>query len=234
MRQLTIVLLIVSSLLTISAWGQNKSTPKTVENKITINNPDTLTVTLLDKFSIPDRLKIETVNPPSWRDQMPWIAALIIGILSVLITILTNRSQKQVLLRQIESAKEIARLDFSKTVISGNRQEWINKLRDNLSEYLARTETYSIALLNPTNNAQRLQELANDNLADILKLEVRIVLMLNSNEEDSKELIKFLGIYTQCIFGQAITQPADVLKQRIIDITKKILKTEWERVKKGE
>jgi methyl-accepting chemotaxis protein len=228
MRQLTIVLLIVSSLLTISAWGQNKSTPKTVEN------PDTLTVTLLDKFSIPDRLKIETVNPPSWRDQMPWIAALIIGILSVLITILTNRSQKQVLLRQIESAKEIARLDFSKTVISGNRQEWINKLRDNLSEYLARTETYSIALLNPTNNAQRLQELANDNLADILKLEVRIVLMLNSNEEDSKELIKFLGIYTQCIFGQAITQPADVLKQRIIDITKKILKTEWERVKKGE
>ena len=234
MRQFTIILLVVNSLLTASAWGQNKSIPKTVENKITINNPDTLTITLSDKISIPDRLKIENVNPTSWRDQMPWVAALIIGILSVLITVLTNRSQKQVLFRQIESSKEIARLDFSKTVISGNRQEWINKLRDNLSEYLARTETYSIALLNPTNNAQKLQELANDNLSDILKLEVRIVLMLNSNEEDSKELVKFLGIYTKCIFGEAITQPAEVLKQRIVEITKKILKTEWERVKKGE
>lgn len=234
MKLLKVFVLVASNLLSISSWGQNGSTPKRIENKITIDYPDSLVITLSDKISVPERLKIETTNPSSWKDQMPWVAALIIGILSVIITIVTNRSQKQVLLRQIESSKEIARLDFSKIVISGNRQDWINKIRDNVSEYLARTETYSIALLNPINDVQKLQELTNERLTDILKLEVRIVLMLNSNEDDSKDLIKFLGLYTKCIFGEAITQPAEVLKQGIVEITKKILKTEWERVKKGE
>jgi hypothetical protein len=218
---------------------KNSTTPSRPSvNNVTVNNPDTLTVVLSDKIQFPGKFQIETINNSDWTDQMPWIVALLIGVISVVITIVIGKNQikssERTLNRQIETSKEIAKLDFNKIVISGNRQEWINRLRDNLSEYLAKTETYSIALLNPSNTAERLQELINERLSDILALEVKIVLMLNSTEEDSKQLIKFLGIYTKCIFGEAITQPVEVLKQNIIDITKQILKTEWERVKKGE
>ena len=59
--------------------------------------------------------------------------------------------------------------------------------------------------------------------------------MLNSNEDDSKELIKLLGQYTTALFGEPqIMQEPETFQQLIIDITKTILKKEWERVKKGE
>jgi len=240
MRKISILITVL--IFTFNVHGQNQTINKkpTNQNAI-IKISDTLTVRIANEVTmptIPDRLTIENLNKSDWKDQMPWVVALLIGLSSVAITILLGRRQisssERIFSKQIETSKEIASLDFKKVVISGNRQEWINGLRDNLSNYLAKSESYSIALLNPTNTADKLQSLINERLSEILALEAKIVLMLNSNEEDSKELIKFLGIYTKCIFGEAITQPVEVLKQKIMEIAKKILKAEWERVKKGE
>ena len=68
-----------------------------------------------------------------------------------------------------------------------------------------------------------------------LDLEKKIVLMLNSNENDSKLLIKRLGQYTTALFDLTIlTQKPEFYQQEIIKITKTILKKEWGRVKLGE
>ncbi len=239
MKRISISFLLVVALF-VNTQGQNRNTnpTKPLVNNVTIKNPDTLTVVLSDKIIFPDKFQVETVNNSDWTSQMPWVVALLIGAISVVITIVIGknqiRSSERTLNRQIDTSKEIAKLDFDKIVISGNRQEWINKLRDNISEYLAKAETYSIALLSPSNTPERLQGLINERLSDILALEAKIVLMLNSTETTSQQLIEFLGLYTKCIFGETIGQSPEFLKQRIMDITKQILKREWERVKKGE
>ncbi len=202
---------------------------KNVEQRV-LSNKDTITNKLIIEYPI----SLENNKGFDFWDNMPWLTASLIGAVTLYLGHRQLKSNERTLLAQINSAKDIARLDFSKTVISGNRQEWINKLQENLSEYIARIETYCIALDSITDDVHEIKKLANDNLADILKLEMRIVLMLNSDEDSSKELIRLLGLYVQCIFEIEISQPNDVIKQKILEITKKILKTEWERVKRGE
>ena len=144
------------------------------------------------------------------------------------------KSSERVLNKQIDVSKSIAKLDFNKSVISGNRQEWINKLREYLSEYLGKAETYSMLFNKDKNDDVKAKTLINDDLSELLALEVKIVLMLNSTEKDSNDLIKELKKYTDSLFrGNENTSSKDI-KIAIVVIAKRILKTEWERVKKGE
>lgn len=61
---------------------------------------------------------------------MPWIGAIIIGVLTVLTNIFINRqirkSNIEIIESQLANVREINQRDFNKTVLSGNRQMWIN------------------------------------------------------------------------------------------------------------
>jgi hypothetical protein len=71
---------------------------------------------------------------------MPWIGAILIGILTVLANYIINiqirKTNTESIDKQLINAREINQKDFNKTVLSGNRQAWINDLRDIISKVL--------------------------------------------------------------------------------------------------
>ncbi len=245
---------ILISLLTLQGVFPQSKKADLLNAKIETSKSDTITIQLLNPKS--DRTGFD------WQKNMPWVAAIIIGALTVLTNILisrqshkTNRESlnqqlksssettdkqlsnaKDIALSQIDNSRRIVQLDFNKTVLSGNRQAWINTLRDAISDYIAKSNSYRIKLDQVKSiGKEEAQTTDNSDLTEILRLETKIVLMLNSNEEDSQLLIKRLRQYTTALFDDAvITQPSEFYQQEVIDVTKTILKKEWERVKKGE
>lgn len=163
----------------------------------------------------PIRIEIDNIKKFDFTEQMPWIAALIIGFISYLIGSGQIKIQKKVM-------------------TSNNRQIWINTLRDNVSDYLGKIEHYSVIINSFSNDKDKLKEIVREPIQqEIYSLNTKIVLLLNPLEHNSKELINFLSKYTKSIFGEKDEEISEEeLKQKILDITKVILKTEWERVKK--
>ena len=226
MRHLLIILLLGLSL---SSFSLDKFDSTKNVGQLTLSTKDTI----VNERTIKSPLILESKNGFDFRDQMPWLTAFLIGAMTLYLGHRQLKSNERTLREQINSAKDIARLDFNKTVISGNRQEWINTLRENISEYLGLTESRSSIFWGIADTA-KYQELSQANLASILRLEAKIVLMLNSTEEDSKELIRILRLYTRSTFNESVEQTKEELNQRTIELTETILKSEWERVKKGE
>jgi len=136
------------------------------------------------------------------------------------------------------------------------RQDWINALRDDLSDFLAQTEsinnTLSI-LITLHKNEQRYGEQINDNVKRFIdvcgeqnKLFSRICLRLNPKEHDKliERLDKVKDI-TQPISGNTTAADLDNQTRSITDQIKEqtkdiiadsqvMLKREWKRVKRGE
>lgn len=71
---------------------------------------------------------------------MPWIAALLIGLLSAFVNFWIGKEQRKAnekaLQDLISNAKDISIIQFKATIATKNRQEWINDLRHSLSEFL--------------------------------------------------------------------------------------------------
>jgi len=74
-----------------------------------------------------------------------------------------------------------------------------------------------------------------------LTLGIKIELLLNPTEEKSAIFLNIFYELSTVYFKEEVTlqEKQDIenirkLKERLIDITKSILKEEWERVKKGE
>lgn len=215
-----------------TSFSQDKKVISTLKVKIENLQSDTLTIQLVTA-------KAED-KQSDWGKNIPWITAILIAILTVLTNIFISRkialSQKEIALSQIENSRKMVQLDINKTVLSGNRQVWISTLRDSISDYIAKCHSYRIK---PDQVKSKYKEASqntgNSDLTEIFRLDTKIVLMLNSNEDDSKLLIKRLEQYTTSLFDETvITQPSEFYLQEIINVTKTILKKEWEQVKKGE
>jgi len=170
----------------------------------------------------------EMSNFKPWNN-MPWVVALFIGITTLYLGHRQLKSNERTIKLQIESMQKIAKLDFNKTVISGNRQEWINDLRNSISLYMAKIDAYELIVNYEKDNYDKITS----KFEEIMNLELKINLLLNPDEKDSKRLKKLIRNYTRAISKEAITQPPDELKLYISEATQKILKTEWERVKRG-
>ena len=129
-------------------------------------------------------------------------------------------------------SKEQIQMQINATVLSGNRQQWINSLRDQISEFLSAISMFEIL------NGQLVggsEEEIKKYIERIYLLVAKIQLLLNPKENDHQNLIKLLGEISAAL--QRSTPRPEVLydrKQVIISKTQEILKREWERVKAGK
>ena len=138
---------------------------------------------------------------------IPWIFAL----LTLLLSFFTARSTAKTSL-----------LNINKTVLSENRQVWINTVRETITQYI----TVHTLLENPIENGDNFFEL----YRELTYLQTKIILLLNPLEKESNELV---------IEVTKIAKPkndrseinANEVKSRILVLTQRILKKEWERVK---
>jgi len=132
--------------------------------------------------------------------------------------------------------------------ISAKRQVWIDDLRKEVAEFLtlfARLEELRRPALDLSLDDQRLNF---DEMADANKrateLGIRIKLRLNPKEDEHNEFVRLIGLLadvcktpppyeTESQRTEAIRQ-FGVARDNIIAHLQKILKHEWERVKKGD
>jgi len=186
---------------------------------------------ILSKDTLNIRLETKSENTSSFDMQknMPWIGAILIAILTVLSNYIINKQIRKTniesLDRQLTNAREINQKDFNKTVLSGNRQVWINDLRDIISKILSKTLSLSLK-----------KAVTHDELQELIYLITKTELMLNP-EKDIEFVTKLKELELCFIDIQSDKRTFSDIEpftSSVKTFAKTTLKTEWERVKKGE
>jgi hypothetical protein len=124
---------------------------------------------LTDKYKISvDTVRVQSVGkdaPKSWIEStaMPWIASIIIAILGLLVNIAIARSTRNTSLEmtetQIKNSTRLAAHQFNATLNSSNRQEWINDVRDCISELITQCNLLNISFQEEPKNKDREKEI---------------------------------------------------------------------------
>jgi DNA primase large subunit len=127
-----------------------------------------------------------------------------------------------------------ARRQFKASVLSKNRQDWMNKLRDLLSEYEA-------TLYDVHANFQLggLVRSTKEGLSDMRKANLirsQVKLMINPKEDDHVQLLELMQKMDNSAShqGEQYTKTFAALDKKFVTLSQSILKREWERVKKGK
>ena len=122
--------------------------------------------------------------------------------------------------RQIASSLEVA----NKQVTAPMRQAWINNLRDLLAELAGNSDHYFAA---------GFEERTDDEYRHLTHLRYRIELMLNPNEADHRKLETHIkAVVTALGQGRQYDQEFIENHKALIELTKTILKREWNVIKK--
>ena len=128
-----------------------------------------------------------------------------------------------------------ARKQANVSVLSNNRQAWINTLRDQIAEFISIG-----AQFHSGDWSARGREAFDDKFERLVFIESKIKLLLNPNEEDHTRLVSLLerarntlGNHGADSEGRRFPEWAE-LYQEFVPLAQEILKREWERVKKQE
>lgn len=105
--------------------------------------------------------------------------------------------------------------------VSQSRNKWLNEMRDFISTMLAEAE--NINSQNPNNSEPQTNY-------EYFKARNEILLRLNLKEEEHRLLKENIQMLDTAIFN--CSGQFDCLKKNIITVSQKILKDEWEKVKK--
>ena len=118
--------------------------------------------------------------------------------------------------RQIRSSLEAS----NKQITAPMRQAWINQLRELLAELASKTMHVDLDL----------EGKIDEEFQRMTRLEARILLMLNANEPDHQRLeVLMESMMDRLIKGSLGTDPD--FHAEVMALSRKILKTEWDRVK---
>jgi hypothetical protein len=169
------------------------------------------------------------------NQTMPWIVALLIGILTVVISFFVHKSQRKLTLKNLEIQVKLSSQTIKKDILSNNRQKWINTLRDSVSEFLSSHELSKLINQHDKKSNGTLPEYREE-FKKWQLLYYKIQLLLNPNEEKSQKLLELmiqLGVFTDYSSNSKEAEYEKIQKE-IIKVTQLILKEEWERVKKLE
>jgi len=174
-------------------------------------------------------LKTEESDKSTFEFLFPSIIALIVALVAYLATVSTGKKQREsserILIKQIDSGKSNAELTFRQNVLSTNRQVWINNLRSIISKSISSIEFIAV----------------NDNITpedyrNISELLLEAELMVNPDKD--KDFIDALNnlkkMLMHVLSKEKVMDDLVNCKKEVLLITKRTLKTEWERVKKGE
>jgi hypothetical protein len=129
----------------------------------------------------------------------------------------------------------IARKQIRASVLSTNRQQWINALRDAIADCQTKAQiAVTEALLASASGADDKGHY--EALKTMYFLVKKMALFLNPYEEDHVQLLSLLKeLESFCVHGDPNDEVRHKELQHSITLTaQKILKREWERVKQGK
>lgn len=127
----------------------------------------------------------------------------------------------------IKAQVNIAARNSRASVVSANRQKWIDAIRDDVAEFIAvRSQMVLIARsgsFNPSGQDMVMSE-ARQMRNRAVMLRARVEMRLNHNEDDHQNLLRAMDEYDQAV--------SDESDGKLRSIARKIFKAEWERLKK--
>lgn len=156
-----------------------------------------------------------------------------------------NETQIEIAKEQFKTQREIAERQFRIEVLSRNRQEWINKLREEIAQFQTALGNQYLLISNPQDH-KHLD--INERLVHFQKIDIpyqRLGLLLNPNEQLHANLDNATRQAMDCLIkfakGALNENERETIKGTLYaimdDISKHaslVLKSEWERVKRGE
>lgn len=131
-------------LISVACFGQQYKID-TVKSSSTVLVPTKLDI---------DTLKIQTIDkaesPKSWyRDEnMPWIIALVISILGIIINLIISN-------RQIQANRETTLNQIKATLSTKNRQDWVSETRNVIAELITQAKLLNIEFQERNQNDER-------------------------------------------------------------------------------
>ncbi|HZZ77165.1 MAG TPA: hypothetical protein VFE62_01520 [Gemmataceae bacterium] len=129
------------------------------------------------------------------------------------------------------AAVYVAKLQIRASVVSNNRQQWINSLRDTLSEFLAKQ-----LMVRSLNAERRANDLSLPRIEDTARLTFKIRFLL-ADEPAHNELAELVSRLADSMNQQKPENrivDVSACLDRIEDLAISIFKHEWERVKAGD
>jgi hypothetical protein len=115
-----------------------------------------------------DTLKFKTIDgsfPKKWYESnsMPWISALLIAVLTVGVNVwisyATRRTSIKIAQQQIENTLKNTISQFHATLNSQNRQDWINEVRNCISELLTQCKLLNSEFQEPKQDMESQKKL---------------------------------------------------------------------------
>jgi hypothetical protein len=133
----------------------------------------------------------------------------------------------------------IARQQIRATVISANRQQWINTLRDCIADFQTKAKIANVESRLASNDITSIAAdvKSHDEALKTMRFQLnKIALLINPNEKDHAELHSMMkDLWDLCINGDPSDQVSqERLQDSITSTSQRILKREWERVKHGK
>ncbi len=128
----------------------------------------------------------------------------------------------------------ISKRQFAATVLSGNRQQWINTLRDTIAEFQSSTVQIFSDRFYRDDKPSAQEHLRK--VERITFLRAKANLLINPVEEDHKKLVELIN-EALAIALLKKTEAADrmtELQWSLTTVAQGILKREWNRVKEGK
>lgn len=193
------------------------------------------------------RISLETST-----DYVAILSFVITAIVVAGSTWLTIRNYQRTIDFQEKIAEKDAELQMTKTrvdVLSKNRQDWINTLRNTIIDYIsAALSLYQLHDIMYA-DAQDLGVVNKDEFSivdihhridaaktEMIRLKTKIELLSNPYEEDFKKLIDALDKVEGAVFKipNVMTSNFHGECRDLVSISQNILKKEWERVKRLE
>ena len=129
----------------------------------------------------------------------------------------------------------VARRQIRASVVSNSRQQWINNLRDSLSEFLAKQ--MMARGLTAKDNADDSPLPRLERIEEVTRLAFKIQLLLSQGEKDQDELEDLVFAMLNTLNQQKDENrkfDAQACMDRINLVARSVIKAEWKRVASGE
>ncbi|MDY6923881.1 MAG: hypothetical protein SWI22_07990 [Pseudomonadota bacterium] len=158
------------------------------------------------------------------------VVALLAAIGGPIATVFVGQRTRQATLRvaqrQSETTLEAAQRQVHGAVVSSNRQKWIDGLREDLAEFIAERQYLAARQA----DQPRDQDIIRQSTKRLVLLYTRLALRLNPDESDHQQLISMASYHT----GRPGSLPEEPDMDAMVALSQKVLKREWNVVKRGD
>lgn len=250
MRKFILIILIPIFCLTMFGQPTKDNTKTKAESKDFHLTLDTLKVQTIKPT--------ETTKPWYENNNMPWIISLIISAMTIGINIYiakvsqttainnvaaqinsstdTSKNQiegsKQIAIQQIQNSQNLALTQFKATLNTKNRQDWINELRQSISEFLAQCAMINV-IMSAKNNETHGEELL-PFFEKMVYHKNKIAILLNIEKEEQKAVIEPIYEMVKVSLQPEEDYDAEVFRKKeeeILKASRHLFGVHWDKIK---